>query len=123
MRDQYLPGLTQAQLSQACNYVYRRDTRLTSVSQALGAAQASGYLTRYTLAELKPVCDTLHTHPTGNEHARCVAQRHKGLRLPHRQRAGARRARDIFYRTKPDGAFLPASCARVLNKRLGYTLH
>ena len=116
-------GFTQAQLSQACNYVYQRDTRLTSVSQCLGAAQASGYLTRYTLAELKPVCDALiHIQQAMNTPgASLSAIRAFDFRIVNELAHGGPGV--IFYRTKPDGAFLPASCARVLNKRLVYTLH
>jgi hypothetical protein len=104
-------GFSESDLTQACNYVYQREEQVNSVSECLTAAQQDGYRTWYSLAQLRYACAEL-----ASIQKKIIAKSVSGINL-----FDAEVAEELFhggpgviyYRVAP-GAFLPASCAKVI---------
>lgn len=111
-------GFTESELTNACKYVYQHSAQDVSVAECLTAAQQHGYRTRYTLQQLKLVCPALFIIQKD-----LLAKDFTQLQLFDVEIASKLfhwGPGVIFYR-EPPGAFLPASCANVLDRSLVQT--
>ncbi|HXW79038.1 MAG TPA: hypothetical protein VEJ84_06040 [Acidimicrobiales bacterium] len=109
------PGFTEKELSEACGQVYNYTPAVTSVSECLSAADQNGYRTRYTLTQLRAVCQTLIAIQRDVIDKKLGTVKLFDAEITYELFHGGP---GIIYYRVPPGAFLPASCAKVIAANL-----